>query len=341
MNIHSFSIIICCYNASKRLPTTLEYLSKLDIDGLQCELIVVDNNSSDNSAEVVNNLWHNKFNNPFELKLLKQPTPGKTNAWNLGVNNANGDYLVMCDDDNWLPKDYLKKALIVLQECPKFGMLGGRSIGVFEKDPPVWFKNVSSYWAVGKQYENSGEITNEHNKLWGAGTIFSKSALNHLKSLNYTQKFSGIKAEGMAEDCEIFILLKLIGYKMYYSNDLVIRHFMPKERISWASFMGFMQNFGKSNWKFDAYERNNKQEFSIRNYLKSGVLYAMYITALRIRKTNKKAILSLTPPQEGAAGNLVDNYFLKYRFIGLLKAFFRYRKEVKVFQNSKIFQYKD
>ncbi len=333
--IDNFSIIICCYNAAKRLPATLEYLAKLNIVGINCELIVVDNNSTDNTFDVVSNCWK-LFNNPFAMKYLKQPKPGKTNAWNLGVENATGDYIVMCDDDNWLPEDYLKTAIPILQMDEKIAMLGGRSIGVFETEPPIWFQSVSSYWAVGKQYENSGDITYEDNKLWGAGSIFKKAALEYLLSLNYKQKFSGIKAEGMAEDCELFILLKLLGYKMYYSNDLVIQHFMPKERISWVSFMGFMKNFGMSSWKFDAYERYISNKKGFKAYLQSGISYQVYLSILNLLKKENGIKSFFKNPEEGASSEIVHNYFLKYRIYGLLKSFFKYNAEIAVFQKSKI-----
>ena len=331
----SFSIIICCYNAAKRLPATLEYLSKLDIAEINCELIVVDNNSSDNTSEIVNNCWKS-YNNPFELKYLKQPQPGKTNAWNLGVENANGDYLIMCDDDNWLPKNYFKKIAAIFNQNEKIAMVGVKSIGVFEEELPDWFASISAFWAIGSQYSCSGYITNEHKKLWGAGCFFKREALINLAKFGYKQKFSGLKKEGMAEDHELFILLVLIGYEMYYCDDIEIKHFMPKGRITWHNYLETVKFSALSSWKFDAYEKKVNNKTGVKAYLQSGVLYQVYHSILMLLKQENGIKTFLKNPEEGASSEIVHNYFLKYRIYGLLKSFFKYNKEIAVFQKSKI-----
>ncbi len=331
----SFSIIICCYNAAKRLPATLEYLSKLDIFDIDCELIVVDNNSNDNTLEVVNNCWKS-FNKPFELKYLKQPQPGKTNAWNLGVKNAKGEYVVMCDDDNWLPENYFKKIATIFNQNEKIAMVGVKSIGVFEEELPDWFASISGFWAIGSQYSHSGYITNEHKKLWGAGVIFKREALNHLESFGYKQKFSGIKKEGMAEDHELFILLRLIGYEMYYCDEIEIKHFMPKGRITWNNYLQTTKLAGLNSWKFDSYEKVVSKKTGLKNYLQSGALYQVYLGVLMLVKNRTRIVTFLKKPQVGSSDEIVYNYYLRYRIIGLLKSMFKYRNEISIFQKSQI-----
>ena len=335
----SFSIIICCYNAAKRLPVTLEYLSKLDIVDIDCELIVVDNNSNDDTFEVVNNCWR-LFNNPFELKYLKQPQPGKTNAWNLGVENATGDYMVMCDDDNWLPVDFLKKAIPILQIDPKIAMFGVKSIGIFEEELPGWAVSIHSYWAIGSQYKQSGYVTNEHKKLWGAGCIFKRQALINLAKFAYKQKFSGLKKEGMAEDHELFILLRLIGYKMYYCDEIEIKHFMPKGRITWHNYLETVKFSALNSWKFDAYEKELNNKTGVKAYLQSGVLYQVYLSILMLVKKENGIKSFFKNPKQDSPSELVYNYFLKYRIFGLLKSFFKYNTEIAVFQKSTIAAFK-
>ena len=76
------------------------------IENLQLEVILVDNNCSDNTAKVAIEVW-SKFGNPFCLSILTEPTPGLSYARKKGVLSAKGEIIVFCDDDNWLNENYL------------------------------------------------------------------------------------------------------------------------------------------------------------------------------------------------------------------------------------------
>jgi glycosyltransferase involved in cell wall biosynthesis len=95
------SIIICCYNSESRISSTLEHIAKQKIENLQLEVILVDNNSNDNTAKVAIEVW-SKLGNPFSLSILKEPTPGLSYARKKGVSSANGEIIIFCDDDKIL-----------------------------------------------------------------------------------------------------------------------------------------------------------------------------------------------------------------------------------------------
>ena len=69
--MYKISIIVCCYNSEKRLPKTLEYLSNLIFgSNEEIELIIVDNNSSDNTFSIAKHIWEN-LGNPYVIKVVK------------------------------------------------------------------------------------------------------------------------------------------------------------------------------------------------------------------------------------------------------------------------------
>jgi glycosyltransferase involved in cell wall biosynthesis len=101
------SVIICCYNSSLRLPKTLEYLSNQATGNLfPWEIILVDNNSSDNTSVIATNFWAS-LDIDVPLIIVEESKPGLIYARNTGINKANYDFLIFCDDDNWLNKNYL------------------------------------------------------------------------------------------------------------------------------------------------------------------------------------------------------------------------------------------
>ncbi len=98
-----YSIIIPAYNEEDYLAETLTALHKaiLHLD-LQGELIVVDNNSSDNTASIAD---HHSATVVFE------PINQISRARNAGAKQAQGRYLVFVDADTIIPPDLLQQAL--------------------------------------------------------------------------------------------------------------------------------------------------------------------------------------------------------------------------------------
>jgi len=95
--------IICTRNRATQLSQVLESASHLVVPpGLSWEFIVVDNGSSDNTADVVR-----RYAGRLPLRIVREEIPGLSNARNRGVAEARGDYICWTDDDvrldpNWL-----------------------------------------------------------------------------------------------------------------------------------------------------------------------------------------------------------------------------------------------
>lgn len=89
------SIVIPNYNTAQFLPRCLDSLIKQTLSNL--EIICIDNNSTDNSLEILNQ-YAKKDN---RIKVLSETTPGAAVARNLGLDNATGKYIMFCDSDDW------------------------------------------------------------------------------------------------------------------------------------------------------------------------------------------------------------------------------------------------
>lgn len=93
------SVVIPAYNEEKHIKACLDSL--MSQEKKPEEIIVVDNNSIDNTAKIVK-----KFKNVILIKEKKQ---GITFARNTGFNIAKGDIIARCDADTTVPKNWLKK----------------------------------------------------------------------------------------------------------------------------------------------------------------------------------------------------------------------------------------
>jgi len=99
--LHQFSIITPTYNRAKYLPRI--YNSLLQQGNIDLEWIIVDDGSSDNTKEVINN-----FNKIFEIKYIFQINSGKPTAVNAGIQIADSYISIYLDSDDIFCPDVLK-----------------------------------------------------------------------------------------------------------------------------------------------------------------------------------------------------------------------------------------
>jgi glycosyltransferase AglI len=108
--IIKLSVIIPVYNDPKGIITSLRSLISQDFEK-PYEVIIVDNNSTDNTYQLIENfIDENQDKTKAELKLLEQDkVQSSYAARNKGIKNANGELICFLDSDMWVNRDYLKK----------------------------------------------------------------------------------------------------------------------------------------------------------------------------------------------------------------------------------------
>jgi glycosyltransferase involved in cell wall biosynthesis len=132
------SVVICTWNRCELLRLTLERLTELEVPGgAEWELLVVNNNSTDDTDSVITS-----FLERLPLRALREPTPGKSHALNTAVREAQGDYLVFTDDDVLVHRDWLVAYAAAFQRWPDSAVFGGPIEPWFAVPPPPWLGRV-------------------------------------------------------------------------------------------------------------------------------------------------------------------------------------------------------
>lgn len=248
---HGVSVIICTYNGAKRLPQTLRHLANQVVPpGLQWEVVVVDNNSTDDTFETVKTEWAS-YNTTIAFTLAKQPKPGVSYAREMGIEISRYAYLIQCDDDNWLAPDYVATVATILDGNEKIGIVGGQSTGAYETEPPAWFNNFSTAYAIGQRRASDTPI----NWLATAGTGIRKQALDELQQIGFTHILSGRQGKKLlaGDDLELCAALRAIGYEVYYTNTLAFVHYMAAGRLTWQYLKKLVYGQNKAQVVFDLY----------------------------------------------------------------------------------------
>lgn len=297
------SVIICTYNGADKLPATLDHLRLQSVPAsIPWEVIVVDNCSTDGSTAVANR-YQKEFGMAVPLRVLSEPQPGKYYALTRGINAARYSYFIVCDDDNWLAKDYIDRAFNILDRNSAIGAAGGQSFPVFENEHtkiPDWIHKDRERYAIGVQGTASGDVTSRK-FLWGAGMVsrveLYRSFFDKYPSLFV--RYGRDEGHFVAEDTEYCLRLILRGYALYYDQDLTLQHFAPNERLTEAYHFQLNQRIDDSFDLIDKYLQATKL-FGRLAYSKLNMLRLKLLTPLRVitamdrkKKRKHKILLQL------------------------------------------------
>lgn len=226
------SVIVCCYNSAERLPATLDHLAKQQMDDLlEWEIIVVDNASSDNTSTVAQSIW-TAYTGVATLSIITEPIPGLANARRAGIAAARFEYIVLCDDDNWLGAGYVQTIANILSNNKNIGVVGGWSDPVSDVPIPFWFNEYRPFYAVGTQALYSGDVK-ERNFVYGAGMGLRKSVYKKLLNAGFPSLLSDRTGDSLVSggDVEICYMHRLAGLLIWYDERLYFRHYMPGKRL--------------------------------------------------------------------------------------------------------------
>lgn len=123
------SVVIPCYNYGHYLPDAVA--SALDQEGLDVDLIVVDDASTDGSAAIARRL---ASADPRVQVVVHEQNAGHIRTYNDGLARARGDYLVLLSADDRLPRNALTRAVSLMEHHPRVGLVYGHP-DTFESDP--------------------------------------------------------------------------------------------------------------------------------------------------------------------------------------------------------------
>ena len=139
------TVAICTHNRAAILRDTLDHLVRARIPaGWRVEYLVVDNASTDGTAEVAR-----RAPLPEPAVLLHCPELGISHARNMAVSHAKGEAIVWLDDDVRVDPGILEAYAAALDRHPDRALFGGPVDPFFLNEPPDWVKQApSQLWPV-------------------------------------------------------------------------------------------------------------------------------------------------------------------------------------------------
>ena len=222
-----YSVVIATYNRAADLRDTLASLASLQPDG-PWEVIVVDNNSPDDTRTVVEQAAR-AF--PVPLTYLFEREQGRSPALNTGIRAAAGDIIVTTDDDVRVPADWLNRAA---EGLTRLGCdyVGGRVLPIWGGPRPDWLPDHNGrHWAVIALLDYGPEPIEFGNRVpLGVNMAFHRRAFDRAGLFDpHTGRRAGtLLGQEVREWC---IRARQSGVRGFYSPDLSLRHIIPANRL--------------------------------------------------------------------------------------------------------------
>lgn len=240
-----FSVAICTYNGANRLPNVLYKLQEqIHPETLKWEIIVIDNNSQDNTAQVVQEFQSN-WSSSSSLKYFFEPKQGLAYARQSAVEQAKGKFIGFLDDDNIPTANWVASAYAFGCEYPQAGAYNGRIHADFETNPPQNFKNLAIFLAIidrGKKrhvYERRKRILPP-----AAGLVVRREAwLEHVPSKLFLVGRIN-KSMLASEDLEALTYIQNAGWDIWYNPDMLIYHQIPSWRLETNYLVSLVRGIG-------------------------------------------------------------------------------------------------
>ncbi|MEO1684507.1 MAG: hormogonium polysaccharide biosynthesis glycosyltransferase HpsE [Cyanobacteria bacterium J06631_12] len=264
-----FSVVICTYNGALRLP---QLLGKLRAQRFSCqmdcqwEVVVVDNNSCDRTAEIVRQ-WQTDgwqadkgqtdgqgaapqlWRSDIPLRYCFEPRQGLAFARRLAVRETQSPLIGFLDDDTLPDDDWVSAAISFGQQHPEAGAYGSSISGLYEVSPPPNFHRIACCLAIIDRGERPFCYDRERGVLpAGAGMVIRRQAW--LERVPAVPALAGVSARSLkakGEDVETLSYIRS-AWPIWHNPQMKLSHIIPKERLERHYLLNLFWRIGLSRY---------------------------------------------------------------------------------------------
>jgi len=239
------TIAIPTYNGATRLPAVLEKLrSQTGTEQINWEILIVDNNSTDHTAESVKNYQHNWLDN-VPLKYCLETEQGAAFARKRAIKESESLLIGFLDDDTIPDLDWVEKAYNFAQEHSQAGAFGSQIHGVYEVETPTNFNRISGFFAITERGDNP-HLYEPNLKMLppSAGLVVRRQVW--VENVPEKTFLTGRSSQSIlnSEDLEAIMYIQNAGWEIWYNSEMHLYHQIPKQRLEREYLLFLMRSTG-------------------------------------------------------------------------------------------------
>lgn len=253
------TVIICTYNREKYIGQLLDSLAKNDYPESDYEIVLVNNNSTDNTRLICERFAANHQNISF--RYVEEHEQGLSAARNRGIKEAKGDIVIYVDDDALVDSDYIRTYAEHFSSFPETMAAGGPIEPLYETKEPSWMSPYTK--ALLTAWMNYGDKVREYpsGRFPGGGNAaYRKSVFDKVGLFNTDLGRKGT-ALLASEEKDIFDKMRQLGMRVLYLPTPVLHHIIPQAKLEEPYFDRLTLQIGRS-------ERMRTKSISQGKYVK-------------------------------------------------------------------------
>jgi glycosyltransferase involved in cell wall biosynthesis len=241
-----FTVAMCTWNRAALLFRALEQLTRVQQPRGGWEVVVVNNNSTDETERVLD-----AFVGELPLRRVFEDAPGLSHARNAAIRHATGDYIVWTDDDVLVDKDWLCAYERAVDRWPEATVFGGPVRPRFEGTPPRWlsaaWQDVGSAFATRELGVEAFELASGGKVPYGPNFIVR---MLEQRQFLYDPTLGRKQADGtLGEETAVIRAILASGRTGWWVPDAVVEHWIPKERQTTRYLRSYYALVGKTLYR--------------------------------------------------------------------------------------------
>jgi glycosyltransferase involved in cell wall biosynthesis len=238
------SVVVATYNRAELLSRNLDSLLAQTLPQTEYEIIVVDNNSTDGTGELVKRIAAvNRC-----VKYVFEPEQGVSPARNRGCREARGTHVAFIDDDAFAAGDWLEMAVGCFRTVrPEPHAVGGPILGVYPEGRPRWFTDdLASYtWGERARFLDRDEA------FYGSNMFVNREVFEQVHGFDHGL---GPVGDSLFYGEEMLFFERLWAAlgpeaRFYYSPEVRTFHVIPASRTTVGYAMRYAFVAGQTNAK--------------------------------------------------------------------------------------------
>ena len=239
------SVIVCTYNREKYIGPLLESIAANDLPQSEYEIILVDNNCTDNTHQVCDAFV--SAHPDVRFRYVKEKEQGLSAARNKGIKDAKGDILVYVDDDALVDSHYLRDYAEWFAAHPQTMACGGPIMPLYETQEPKWMTPYTKALLTAWMDYGDKVRTYPKGRYPGGGPFgcWRKEWFDKVGLFNTNLGRKGGNLMG-SEEKDIFDKMRVLGMEILYLPTPVLHHIIPQAKLETDYFNRLTRQIGIS-----------------------------------------------------------------------------------------------
>ena len=239
------SVVVTTFNRCAILPAAIESLLAQNTPELKYELIVVDNNSTDHTRQVVESFIARGHGN---VRYVFEPKQGPSHGRNAGIANAKGEIIAFTDDDVRPEKDWLRNIKQAFDSYTEVECVGGKILPRWSSEPPRWL--TVDHWSPLAIADHGNRTIVSPAKTpicWSTSNLSFRSSV--------FDRIGGFSPDFMrCQDRELMWRFLRAGGQVIYAPDVAVTTEVPSERLTKTYHRAWHKTAGKYHALMRLYE---------------------------------------------------------------------------------------